>query len=126
MVSGAVSGDYTFPSSLYLHVEILYNSQGVLSKTALARPRALALGLLSPARWSMYEELSCDISPLVRGSIFAINNPDDRSLVAVPSLTWSVATNLDATLLVMSFHGGAATEYGQLGTAVFARCKWSF
>ena len=126
MFSGAISGDYTFPTSLYVHAEILYNSQGVRNNAASARPRALALGLLSPARWSLYEELSYDISPLLRGSIFFIHNPDDLSLVAVPSLTWSVVTNLDATLLVMSFHGAGGTEYGKLGTALFARCKWSF
>lgn len=126
MVSGAISGDYTFPSSFYVHSEILYNSEGVQKNTMAARGRAISLGLLSPARLSWYQEFSYDISPLIRGSIFSIVNPDDRSLVVVPSVTWSVVTDLDVTLLAMSFGGRTGTEYGQLGTAIFARCKWSF
>ena len=126
MASGALSGDYTFPNSLYLHTEILYNSEGVRKDAAAARPRALLLGLLSPGRLSLYQELSYDISSLVRGSLFCIVNPEDRSLVGVPSLTWSVVTDLDVTLIAMLFRGGALTEFGQQGTAVFGRCKWSF
>ncbi len=126
MVSAALSGDYTLPSSLYLHTEGLYNSEGVTANAGAARTRALALGLLSPARWSIYQEAGYDVSPLVRATVFVIVNPDDGSLVAVPSATWSVITNLDCTFLAMFFHGAPLTEYGQLGTALFVRGKWSF
>jgi hypothetical protein len=66
MASAAVSGDYTFPSSFYIHTEVLYNSKGVTENAALARPYALELGLLSPARWSVYQEFSYDVTPALR------------------------------------------------------------
>jgi hypothetical protein len=126
MISLAVSGDYTFANSLYIHTEALYNSEGVVSDAALSRTRAQILGLLSPARWSVYQELSFNVSPLVHAGLFAILNPTDRSFVVVPSTTWSVVTNFDLTLLALFFNGDLLTEYGQLGTALYIRGKWSF
>ena len=126
MVSSAFSGDYTFPSSFYIHTEMLYNTEGVTRDAAAARPRATALGLLSPARWSIYQEFSYDVSPLVRGSVFALINPLDGSYVAVPYATWSAATNLDIMFLVLAFSGAPETEFGGGGTAAFVRGKFSF
>ncbi len=126
MVSGALSGDYTFPSSLYLHTEALYHSEGATHDAALARPRATALGLLSPARWSLYLETAYDVSPLVRADLFAIRNPTDGSMVVVPNATWSVVTTLDLTFLALLFSGSPLTEFGRLGTAGYLRVKWSY
>ncbi len=126
MCSGALSGDYTFPSSFYIHTEVLYNSEGVANDAALARPRARFLGLLSPSRWSIYQEFSYDVSALVRASVFALMNPLDGSLVAVPSATWSAATNLDVMVLVLAFSGAPLTEFGGEGTAAFVRLKFAF
>lgn len=126
MISCAMSGDYTFPNSLYIHTEVLYNSEGVVSNAALFRTEAQTLGLLTPARWSVYQEFSFNVSPLVHAGLFAILNSTDRSFVVVPSTTWSVVTNFDLTFLALFFSGDAFTEYGQLGTAIYLRGKWSF
>jgi hypothetical protein len=126
MSSAAVSGDYTFPSSLYVHTEFLYNSEGVTSDVSLARTRAQALGLLSPSRWAIFQELGLNVSPLVRADVFALLNPVDRSSAVVPSATWSVLTNLDVTFLALFFGGDHLTEFGNLGTAAYVRGKWSF
>lgn len=126
MVSAALSGDYTFPSSLYFHVESLYNSIGVMERAALFAPQSRVLGLLSPSRWSMFGEVSYDITPLVRGSVFALQNPIDGSRVVVPSVTWSVVTNLDLTAIGLLFHGDALTEFGGYGESGYLRLKWSF
>ena len=84
------------------------------------------LGLLSPARWSIYQEFGYDVSPLVRAGAFGIYNPSDLSWVLVPSVTWSVVTNLDLTFLILTFHGSSLTEYGEMGTLGYVRGKWSF
>lgn len=126
MVSSALSLDYTLPSSLYFHVESLYNSIGVTRNAALFAQQALGLGLLSPSRWSLFGEISYDISPLVRGSIFALQNPIDASRVLVPSVTWSVVTNLDLTAIALLFHGNPLTEFGNYGESGYLRLKWSF
>jgi hypothetical protein len=122
----ALSGDYTFPSSLYLHTEVLYNSAGVTRDAGAFAHQAQMLGLLSPARWSLFGEVSYDISPLIRGSVFAIHNPVDHSNVLVPSIAWSLVTNLDLTVLGLIFRGEPLTEFGGYGTSGYVRLKWSF
>jgi len=124
-VSTALSGDYTFPSSLYVHVETLYNSIGVTERAALFERQSLVLGLLSPSRWSLFGEISYDLTPLIRGSVFALQNPIDGSRVVVPSFTWSVVTNLDLTLIALLFRGDALTEFGGYGEGGYLRIKYS-
>jgi hypothetical protein len=126
MISFALSGDYTFPNSFYIHTEVLYNNTGVTENTFLYQPLAGNLGLLTAARWSIYQEISYDITPLLRGSIFGIYNPNDKSYVIVPSLSYSVITNLDLYLISFFFEGNPLTEYGEYGTTYYLRLKYSF
>ena len=126
MTSAALSGDYTFQNSFYIHTELLYNSEGVSSGASRYLPVSQHLGLLSPAKWSLFQEFSYDISPLVRGSAFAIYNPDDRSIALVPSMTWSALTNVDIMVLGLIFSGAGQSEYGGLGKGLYVRGKWSF
>ncbi len=126
MVAAALSGDYTFPNSFYIHTELLYNSEGVTDLTQRNAVHASHLGLLSPARWSVFQEFSYDISPLVRGGVFAIYNPTDHSFVIFPSLTWSVITDLDLSTFALLFSGDPGTEYGGGGRAVVARVRWAY
>ena len=124
--SAALSADYTFSNSLYLHTEALFNSNGKTRNAGLFYQQALQAGLLSPARWSVFQEVSYDISPLVRGSMFGIYNPTDRSAVLVPQLTWSVQSNLDFTAIAFFATGKHFSEWGDYGTSVFGRVKFSF
>jgi hypothetical protein len=126
MMVNSLSVDYTFPGSLYLHGEALYSSEGVTHDASAFAAEANMLGLLSPARWSVFVESSYDVSPLVRASVFCIHNPCDGSRVLVPSLTWSVVTDLDCTFIALLFGGGPGTEFGGFGTAGYARLSWSF
>jgi hypothetical protein len=126
MAAAALSGDYTFPNTFYIHTEVLYNSEGATENTLINAPHASRIGILSPARWSLFQEFSCDISPLVRGGIFAIYNPTDQSSVIFPSITWSVMTDLDLSLFALLFSGNPGTEYGEGGTAVVARLRWAY
>ena len=126
METGALSGDYTFSNTLYFHAEALFNSIGVTRDAAMFAPQARILGLLSPARWSLFGEVSYDITPLVRGSVFALQNPTDGSRVFVPSVTWSVVTNLDLTGIALLFQGDAMSEFGGYGESAYLRLKWSF
>ena len=126
MASFALSGDYTFPNSFYIHTEFLYNNIGVTNNTLLYQAVAGSLGLLTAARWSIYQEFSYDITPLLRGSLFGIYNPNDDSYVIVPSLSYSVITNLDLYLISFFFEGDPLTEYGDYGTTFYVRLKYSF
>ena len=124
--SFVLSGDYTFPNSFYIHTEVLHNNIGVEDQTSLHQQQALDLGLLTAARWSLYQEFAYDITPLMRGTIFGLFNPDDKSFVIVPSVSYSVVTNLDLLLLGMFFDGNPITEFGDYGSTLFIRLKYSF
>lgn len=126
LVSIALSGDYTFPNTFYIHTEILYNNNGKTSNTLLFQEEALSLGMLSAARWSTYQEFAYDITPLMRSTIYGIFNPDDKSFVVVPSLSYSIITNLDLYLICFFFDGEPLTQYGEYGTSFYARIKYSF
>lgn len=126
IISISLSGDYTFPNTFYIHTEILCNNSGKTSKTLLFQEEALSLGMLSAARWSIYQEFAYEITPLLKGTIYGIFNPDDKSFVVVPSINYSVITNLDLYLISLFFEGDTLTQYGEYGTAFYARIKLSF
>jgi len=126
MISVSLSGDYTFPNTFYIHTEILYNNNGKTANTFLFLSEASQLGMLSAARWSFYQEFAYDITPLLRGTLFGIFNPDDKSFVVIPSLNYSVITNLNVFLIGMFFNGDQLTEFGEYGTTLYVRFKYSF
>jgi hypothetical protein len=126
VVSFVLSGDYTFPNSFYIHTEALYNNNGKTKYTGLYQQEASTLGMLTAAKWSIYHEFAYDITPLIRGSVFGLFNPNDKSYVIVPSLTYSVYTNLDLLLIGLIFEGKPLTEYGDYGQSLFVRLKYSF
>ncbi len=126
IISISLSGDYTFPNTFYIHTEVLYNNNGKTLNTFLFLQEAASLGMLTAAKWSVYQELAYDLTPLLRGTIFGIFNPDDKSFVIIPSLSYSVITNLDAFLLGMFFSGADLSEFGEYGTTIYIRFKYSF
>jgi hypothetical protein len=126
VLSFVLSGDYTFPNSFYIHTELLFNSNGKTKNTGLFNQEALSLGMLSASKWSVYQEFSYDISPLMRGSIFAIIDPNDNSFVLVPAVSYSVLTNLDLYVIGLLFRGNNLTEFGDQGNYFYTRLKWSF
>ena len=126
VLSFVLSGDYTFPNSFYIHTELLFNSSGKTENIVLFNKEAYQLGMLSASKWSLYQEFSYDITPLMRGSVFAIINPIDKSFVFVPSLNYSIITNLDLYLTDQFFNGDELAEYGNIGHSFYARIKWSF
>ncbi len=126
MISASLSGDYTFPNTFYIHTEILYNNNAKTANTFLFLPEAYSLGMLTAAKWSIYQEFAHDITPLLRGTLFGIFNPNDKSFVVIPSISYSVITNLDAFLLGMFFNGNQLSEFGEYGTTIYVRFKYSF
>lgn len=126
MLAAALSGDYTFPNTFYIHTEILYNNNGKTSNTFLFLPEAYSLGMLTAARWSIYQEFAYDITPLIRGSLFGIFNPNDGSYAIIPSVTYSLLTNLDLLFIAQVFEGDKLTEFGEYGSSFFFRIKYSF
>lgn len=124
--SFVLSGDYTFSNSLYIHTECMYNSLGKTRYAGLYQYEAINAGLLSPARWSLYQEFAYDLTPLMRATTFGIWNPNDRSSIIVPSISRSLTSNLDLLLIGLFASGSNESEYGQAGNSAFLRLKLSY
>lgn len=125
-VSFVLSGDYTFTNSFYIHTELLYNSNGTDRYAALYQREALTLDMLTAARFLIFQEFAYQFTPLIKGGIFGIFNPDDKSYLIVPSVSYSIITNLDFYLTGFLFGGEPLTEYGNYGSTLFLRLKYSF
>ena len=125
-LSFVLSGDYTFSNSLYIHSECLFNSLGKTAEAGLYQEEALTVGLLSPAKWSLYQEFAYDLTPLTRASIFGIWNPNDNSAIMVPSVSRSLAADVDLLLIGLFASGSNGSEFGETGSSAFLRLKFSY
>ncbi|APF18814.1 hypothetical protein Calab_3183 [Caldithrix abyssi DSM 13497] len=126
MLQMVLSADYAFSNSFYVHTEALYNRSGLTQNAGLYQTQAQQLGLLTVSRWSLFQEFAYDLHPLVRLDVFALFNPNDRSYLIAPSVSWSALTNLDLYLIGFFSGGNALSEFGSFGRAAFCRLKWSF
>lgn len=124
--SGVLSGDYTFSNSFYIHSEMLYNSNGKTDNAGLYWYQITEASMLSPARWSLFQEFAYDITSLLRGNIFVLYNPIDKSSLIAPSIKWSIITNLEFTVVLYLTSGHSETEFGNYGNSMFLRMKYSF
>jgi len=124
--TAALSYDYTFENSLYLHTEWLYNELGLTKNSGYRRYQTIYSGELSPSRHSLFYEIAYDITPLLRGNIFFIVNPTDQSWIAAPSLIYSLATNWEIYLLAFPSEGKAGSEFGGFPGQYFFRTQFSF
>jgi hypothetical protein len=126
MFTFVLSGDYTFKNSLYLHTELLHNNYGIKDKSGQYNLQASEAGMFSPALWSVYQEVSYNITPLIRGSFFTLFNPYDRSQLLVPSVSYNLFTNLEVYLLGYQSSGNRQTEFGSMGNYFSLHLKYSF
>jgi hypothetical protein len=67
-----------------------------------------------------------DLTPLLRGSVFAIVNPDDGSWVLVSSLNWNFADDFELRGHFSWSDGEEGTEYGWYGESYVLRLRYSF
>jgi len=126
VASFVLSGDYTFSNTFYIHTELLYNSNGKKENAGLFQQEAIDAGMLSPARWSIYQEFAYDITPLTRATVFGIYNPYDHSSIIVPMFSRSLSTNLDLLLIGFLPSGEQNSEFGIYGKSINLRLKYSF
>jgi hypothetical protein len=126
ITSLSASYDYTFPNSLYLHFEFLYNNIGETDNIAAFQPASIALNLLSPGRYSAFVEIAYDITPLVRIDSFFMANPFDGSFLIFPFVTYSLSDNADLLILTSLTSGAENTEFNQYDEYFLTRLSYSF
>ena len=126
VLSASVSMDYGFKNGLYLYGSALYNGSnlnqnGVIENLALT---AITAKNLMPFEFSSYVQLAKEFSPIFSGSLGTVYAPTNHSVIAIPTLTYSLATNWEIDLISQSFF--EFKKYRSLGHGIFFRLRWSF
>ena len=112
VVVASASLSYVFSNSLMLQSEFLYLGSGTIdyeidSVTGLVNVdlvnRDLSVKNLSVSKYSLFGSISYPITPLLNASISAIYYPDLKGYYIGPSLTYSLADNLDFAVIAQTF-----------------------
>ncbi len=125
----ALSGDYTFHNSTYVHMAFIYNSKGATKAPGFINPtiiRETSAKYLTLSRLNLFGQVSYPLSPLWRADVASIVNPFDKSFFISPAVSYSLADNLELFMIAQIFSGDSGTEYGGIGTLFYLRMKWSF
>ncbi|GAA4823015.1 hypothetical protein [Algivirga pacifica] len=129
-VVATMSTDYTFPNTLFVSVEGIFNSGGgdamnqnilALGRGETPTPRTLTLN-----KWSILGQASYQINPLVNAGMSSIYFIDDNSAYFTANTNISLSTNTELLLATQAFVGGEDSQFGQSGVLLFWRLKWSF
>jgi hypothetical protein len=128
-IVSSIGVNYTFPNSLFISSEFLYNSIGQTGKVNLTNNifnLDYSAKNLSPARYSIFAQATYPITPLINSTFATILNPSDGSLFLNPTLEFSL--NEDVYLMTSGqfFLGEDLTEWGDYGQFYYLRIKWNF
>ncbi|NKB86719.1 MAG: hypothetical protein GKS06_00660 [Acidobacteria bacterium] len=126
----AAGGNYTFPNSLMITTEFIYNSLGTTEPVG-GSPVLGALfadaRLLTRARWNVMGSLGYQASPLTRLGLASVYNPDDQSAYLSPQVDYSMSNNLTLSVAGQVLFGDPQTQFSSdSGSSFFAWLKGSF
>ena len=124
--SASISLDYGFKNGLYLYGSALYN-ESAADDTAgidnLFLGRITAKNLM-PFKLSGYLQLAKEFSPIVSASLGGVYSPTNHSVIAIPTLTYSLAANWEIDLIGQSFFSLKTPTSSD--NSIYFRLRWSF
>ena len=126
VLSASVSIDYGFKKGLYIHGSILYNSvtgEASNSLGTLVYANVNAKQLM-PYKYSGLLQLAKEFTPILSATLSTIYSPTNHSVIVIPSLNYSLATNWELNFTGQSFF--EFEDYKTLGNSLFIRLRWSF
>ncbi|MDR9458377.1 MAG: hypothetical protein RI572_13310 [Salegentibacter sp.] len=126
VLSSSVSVDYGFKEGLYIYGSVLYNSSAESSSGNVENLLYTSLSAknLMPFKYSGFLQLANEFTPIFRWAFSSIYSPTRHSVIIIPSLDYSVATNWDLNFTGQSFF--EFEDYQTLGNILFVRLRWSF
>ncbi len=126
----SAGANYTFPSSLMLSTEFIYNSLGATEppgSTFVLDAIFVDARTLSRARWNVMAAAQYQLSPLSRLGLASVFSPDDRSVYVSPQIDHSLSNNITLSVVGQLLLGDAETQFSSdNGSSVFAWLKGSF
>lgn len=123
----SISIDYTFKNQLNIIAESIFNSAGATDSPgtidffAQLETRSLTL-----SQFSFFLQGNYPITPLIRAGVASIYSPNDGSYFWGPSFDFSLGDNLGFLINGQFFGGGEDAQFGNAGSTIFTRLKWSF
>lgn len=127
---GSMELNYMLKNGIFLQGGYLYNSAGTTGPagwgTALVYTIDVSAKNFTKARNSLFASVSYPFNPLFQGSVATIFNPNDKSGFVGPSIDLSLTQNISLFAIAQVFWGQHMTEYGDYGTLLYWRLKWSF
>ena len=126
VLSASVSVDYGFKKGLYINGSVLYNSDADDSSGNIGSLLYINLSAknLMPYKYSGFLQLAKEFTPIFKGMVSTIYSPTNHSVIIIPSLEYSVATNWELNFTGQSFF--EFENYQTLGNSFFVRLRWSF
>ncbi len=126
VLSASVSVDYGFKKGLYINSSVLYNSSADNASGSIGGLlyNNLSAKNLMPYEYSGFLQLAKEINPIFKGTLSTIYSPTNHSVIVIPSLDYSIATNWELNFTSQSFF--EFEDYQTLGNNLFVRLRWSF
>ncbi len=124
----SLEGDYMFKKGWYLDVAGLYNKEGVTGKLPAlhAFNFQFAPETFMPTRWNLIITGAKEITPILSANLSVLFAPGSNLTFVLPSVQYSLANNLDATLVWQSFFAEFDSGFQAINHRCFLRMKWSF
>ncbi len=123
----SVAADYTFSNSLYILAEYLFSSTNPPKNVSFLdfyqAPQTVKN--ITFVKHSIVMQVSYPITPLINSSFAVMYLPGVKGYYIGPSLSYSLAENLDASIFYQGFRAEIANAK-QNFNFLFLRIKWSF
>ncbi len=121
-----LNADYNFSGGYYTLIEFYFNGQGNRDKADYDLTALLTGETFNLAKEYVAASVGKSITPLLGGALYALVNLDDQSALVGPSLTYSLAENLELAASTYFFVGASDTEFGAQEHVFFASLQWYF
>lgn len=123
----SVSGDYTFPNSLFLGFDFLYsNIDYDFAGFGDYLISSLNVKNIAFTDFNLLAQASYPITPLLSASFAVIYYPSEDGFYLGPSIEYSILENLSLSFVFQYFQGKFGTDEMNKTTFGFLRFKWNF
>ncbi|HKJ31119.1 MAG TPA: hypothetical protein VKA34_04785 [Balneolales bacterium] len=123
----STSLDYSFPNSLYLYSEFLFNGNW----HNYMNPAIILQSSLSPtnlfiARTAIFGEVRYPITPIITATLSGITSTSKKLVILIPQVSVSVTNNIDFLVLAQILRNKPLEQVLNTPNILYGRIKWSF
>ncbi len=125
-IVATISFDHIFPNTVYVLFEMLYNGgHNKINQNIFMMTEPMSADNIFISKYAVTASAMYPISPLFSTSLAGSYMPDINAFYVSPNLTYSIITNLDASILAQYFFFDDK-DFSLEMFAFFMQVKWSF